>query len=167
MLSKPPNLFFQIIQWTLIQKIKIPRPLSQATACNESNAFTFTLPLSEGRTGEAREPSDKTMVFIPPRSKLSLTSPMTFQVHLLFCYTSYSFISPCWVCFAYCSTLKLESVLYSEISMKSYRTTRRLCWDSAAYFFLVAYFTFRLWTWRQYFPPKRWWTYARLHECTI
>jgi hypothetical protein len=41
---------------TLIQKIKIPRPLSQATSSNHPNAFTFTLHLSQRRAGEAWEP---------------------------------------------------------------------------------------------------------------
>jgi hypothetical protein len=36
-------------------------PISQATAYNHQNAFTFILPLSEGREGEAWESSKKMM----------------------------------------------------------------------------------------------------------
>jgi hypothetical protein len=50
-------------------EIKIPRPLSQATASNHANIFTFTLPLSEGRTGEAWEPSNKGCSFSLPAIK--------------------------------------------------------------------------------------------------
>jgi hypothetical protein len=45
---------------TLIQKIKILRPLPQATVSNHPNVFTFTLTISEGRVAEASEPSDNT-----------------------------------------------------------------------------------------------------------
>jgi hypothetical protein len=38
--------------------------LSQATACNDSNAFTFTLPLPEGRSGDAWKSSNKKMIFL-------------------------------------------------------------------------------------------------------
>jgi hypothetical protein len=38
---------------------KIPRPLSQAIASNHPHIFTFTLPLTEGRAGDVREPSNK------------------------------------------------------------------------------------------------------------
>jgi hypothetical protein len=37
-------------------KLKIPGPLSQTTTSNNPNAFTFTLPLPEGREGDAWEP---------------------------------------------------------------------------------------------------------------
>jgi hypothetical protein len=58
--SKPHNS-------TIIQKIKIPRSLSQASASNHSNAVTFTLPLPEGQMSGAWEPSNKIMLFLPPR----------------------------------------------------------------------------------------------------
>jgi hypothetical protein len=92
LLSKQSKLFSQIMQFD-VNSEKNPRPLSQATASNHSNVFTFTLLLSEGRAGEAWEPSNKTMLFLPPRNKVSLTSPMTFHVHLLFCYAFYLFLS--------------------------------------------------------------------------
>jgi transcription termination factor Rho len=41
----------------LIQKTKILRPLSQATAHNHPNVFIFVLLLPEGQAGEAWEPS--------------------------------------------------------------------------------------------------------------
>jgi hypothetical protein len=37
----------------LTQKTKIRRPLSQATAPNHSNVFTFVMLLSEGQAGKA------------------------------------------------------------------------------------------------------------------
>jgi hypothetical protein len=46
-------------------KIKIPWLLSQATVSNHPNTFTSTLPLSEGRTGEAWEPSNRLKLFLP------------------------------------------------------------------------------------------------------
>jgi hypothetical protein len=54
--------------------------MSQATASNHSNVFTSTLPLSEGREGEAWEPSDKTMLFLNlPQSVRHLTAfPFTY-----------------------------------------------------------------------------------------
>jgi hypothetical protein len=55
--------FSKLCSSPLIQKIKIPRPLSQATASNHPNAFTFTLLLSEGRASEAWEPSNKRCSF--------------------------------------------------------------------------------------------------------
>jgi hypothetical protein len=67
-----------------ISETKIPRPLSEATASKHSTAFTFTLLLSEGRAGEAWEPSYKMMLFLPPHNKVSLTYPMTFHFYLLF-----------------------------------------------------------------------------------
>jgi hypothetical protein len=45
--------FSELYSSKLIRKIKIPRPLSQATASNSSNVFTSISPLSEGRAGEA------------------------------------------------------------------------------------------------------------------
>jgi hypothetical protein len=64
LLSKSPNCFSKIYNSPLIQETKIPRALSQATTCNHPNVFTSTLPLSEGRTGGAWGPSDKTMFFL-------------------------------------------------------------------------------------------------------
>jgi hypothetical protein len=57
------NYFFQ--NYTKFE-IKIPRPLSQATASNHPDAFTFTLLLSEGRAGEAWEPCNKRCSFSLP-----------------------------------------------------------------------------------------------------
>jgi hypothetical protein len=53
-----------------MQKIEIPRPLSQITTYNRSNVFTFTLPLSEGQASEAWEPSNKIMFCPLPRISL-------------------------------------------------------------------------------------------------
>jgi hypothetical protein len=50
-------------------KLKIPRPLSQATTSNHHNVFTFTLPLSEGRAGEAWEPRNKLTHFSSPQNQ--------------------------------------------------------------------------------------------------
>jgi hypothetical protein len=47
-------------------EIKIARPLSQATAYNHPNIFTCPLLLSEGRTCEAWEPSNKQYSFSLP-----------------------------------------------------------------------------------------------------
>jgi hypothetical protein len=71
----------------LIREIKIPQPLSQATASNHSKVFTFTILLREGRTGEASESSNETMLCLQPLNKASLTSPMTFHFRVPFCYT--------------------------------------------------------------------------------
>jgi hypothetical protein len=54
-------------------EIKAPRPLSQATASNHSNAFIFTL---TGRTnGRSLGTFSQTMLFLPPHNKVSLTPP--------------------------------------------------------------------------------------------
>jgi hypothetical protein len=73
---------------TLIQKIEIPRSLSQATDYNPHDVFTFTLPLSEGRAGEAWELSNKMKFFFLTQNKVSLTFSIivalsTFQLYLL------------------------------------------------------------------------------------
>jgi hypothetical protein len=68
----------------LILKIKILRPLSQSS---HSDIFTLMLLLSEGRAGEACEHSNKSVLFLPPHSEVSLTSLMTLHFHLLFYYT--------------------------------------------------------------------------------
>jgi hypothetical protein len=83
----------RLFNWPLIQESKIPRPLSQATASSRPNVFTFTLPLLQGRTGEEWKPSDKMMLSplaLAPHIQVSFTSPVTFQFHLLFCYTHHS-----------------------------------------------------------------------------
>jgi hypothetical protein len=91
-LSKPPDYFSKLHNLTLIQKIKTPRPLSQATTSNHSDVFTFILPLPKRLPGEAWEPSNKTMLFLffippPPTMRPLTTSVMTFDFHLLFCCT--------------------------------------------------------------------------------
>jgi hypothetical protein len=63
--------------------------MSQATDSNHSNAFTFTLLLSEGRAGEAWESSYKIMLFpIPTIKCLSLFSGL-----FTFIYSSTFYIS--------------------------------------------------------------------------
>jgi hypothetical protein len=58
------------------------------------DVFTFTLFLSEGRAGVAREPSNKVMLFLPaPENKVSLTSSLISSFHLLFIYPSYLSLS--------------------------------------------------------------------------
>jgi hypothetical protein len=64
------NYIFKII---LNLKSKFRGPISQATASKHSNAFTFMLLLSEGRAGEAWEPSYKIILFpLPTLTCLSL-----------------------------------------------------------------------------------------------
>jgi hypothetical protein len=59
------NSFSKLHNSPLIQKIKILGPLSQANASNLRNHFTSIFSLSEGRAGEAWEPSNKTMLGSP------------------------------------------------------------------------------------------------------
>jgi hypothetical protein len=86
LLSKPIHFSFKFIISTLIEKIIIPRPLSQATTYNDPNIFTFTLPLSEGQASEAwehyDENYDETMLFFFPHKKVPLTFPLTSYFHL-------------------------------------------------------------------------------------
>jgi hypothetical protein len=59
------KLSLQITHFTISWENQNPvRPLSQASASNHSNVFTFTLPLTEGRAGEATEPSNKMSLFL-------------------------------------------------------------------------------------------------------
>jgi hypothetical protein len=67
---------------------------SQAIAYDHPKVFPFTLLLSEGQTGEAWEPSNKTILFLPPHNNMSLTFPRNFHFHLLFCYTFCLSLSP-------------------------------------------------------------------------
>jgi hypothetical protein len=67
---------FKIINKT-IRNSKFRR-LSEATPYHH-NVFTFTLFLPEGRAGVAWEPSNKMMLFLPPRKiKCLVTSPLDF-----------------------------------------------------------------------------------------
>jgi hypothetical protein len=52
--------------------------MSQATASNHPKAFTFTLLLSEGRAGEAWEPSIKRCSFFLPTIKFLSLFPRLF-----------------------------------------------------------------------------------------
>jgi hypothetical protein len=60
-LCSPPDInssnYFSKLYNSLFQWIKIRQPPSQANICNHGNAFTFIIPLSEGRAGEAWEPN--------------------------------------------------------------------------------------------------------------
>jgi hypothetical protein len=80
------NYIFKII---LNWKSKFRGPLSQATASKHSDAFTFTLLLSEGRAGEAWEPSYKIMLFpLPTIKRLSLLPGLfTFIYSSTFCFS--------------------------------------------------------------------------------
>lgn len=64
---KVTKLSLQIVQFTINSKIKIPRPLSQASASDNSKVFILTLRLSEGRTDEACEPCSKMAVSSLPK----------------------------------------------------------------------------------------------------
>jgi hypothetical protein len=87
--------WFQISQLLLhashaalsVESNQNPAALSQAATSNHPNVFTFILPLSEGRVGEAREPSNKPMFSPPPHYKLSLFSH-DFPCHLRVYYDS-------------------------------------------------------------------------------
>jgi hypothetical protein len=72
---------------TLIQKTKIPRSLSQVTAYNHHNVFTFIPLLLEGRTGGAWEPCNKMMLFLQPHNKVvSHFFPLFFILSTLLLY---------------------------------------------------------------------------------
>jgi hypothetical protein len=64
---KVTKLSLQIIQFTINSKIKISRPMCQATASENAEVFILTLCLSEGQTGEAWEPCSKMMVSLLPK----------------------------------------------------------------------------------------------------
>jgi hypothetical protein len=59
-------------------EIKAPRPLSQATVSNHSNAFTFTLTLTGRTSGRSLGTFSQLMLFLPPHNKVSLTSLQDF-----------------------------------------------------------------------------------------
>jgi hypothetical protein len=84
-LDAADSVVFQIIDKT-IRNSKL-RCLSEANSYYH-NVFTFTLFLPEGRAGVAWEPSNKIMLFLPPRKIVSLTSPLDFlfesTLHLSF-----------------------------------------------------------------------------------
>jgi hypothetical protein len=63
---------------TLIKKIKIPRPLSQATVSNHCNIYTFILVLTEGQAGKAWEPSNNKYSSPPPTKKCLSLLPWLF-----------------------------------------------------------------------------------------
>jgi hypothetical protein len=87
------NYFFQIIRLDINLENPNPAALSQATAYNHLNAFTFTLALPDGRAGEASEPSDKIMLLLPPHNNVSLTFPIICSLYLLSYYTFYLSLS--------------------------------------------------------------------------
>jgi hypothetical protein len=74
------NYLYNLCSPPFIQKTKIPRALSQATASDRHNVFTFTRPLSEGRAGEAWEPSDK-MMLSPANHSLLPPTPISLSNH--------------------------------------------------------------------------------------
>jgi hypothetical protein len=78
---------FQIIDKT-IRNSKF-RCLSEATSYYH-NVFTFTLFLPEGRAGVAWEPSNKIILFLPPRKMKCLSlHPLISSLNLLFIYPSH------------------------------------------------------------------------------
>jgi hypothetical protein len=82
---------FQIIDKT-IRNSKF-RSLSEATPYHH-NVFTFTLFLPQGRAGVAWEPSNKMMLFLPPRKIKCLSlHPLISSLNLLFIYPSHLSLS--------------------------------------------------------------------------
>jgi hypothetical protein len=73
--------FFQIMQSTIIKKIKTPRPLTQVTTSKPSTSGTLTLSLSEGRRGQAWKPPHKMMLF-SPQNEVSPNSCMLLMQYL-------------------------------------------------------------------------------------
>jgi hypothetical protein len=57
-------------------EIKAPRPLSQATASNHSNASTFTLPLTGRTSGRSLGTFSQTTLFPPPHNKVRITEEL-------------------------------------------------------------------------------------------
>jgi hypothetical protein len=101
---------------TLIQKITISRPFSQAAAYNQ--AFSFILLLSDGRLRESRKPSNKTILFLHPQNNVFLTFLMTFHFHLLLYYIFY---------FSFFSFSLLHSYEYKYYILPS-EILRRVLW---------------------------------------
>jgi hypothetical protein len=86
-LDAADSIIFQIIDKT-IRNSKF-RCLSEANSYYH-NVFTFTLFLPEGRAGVAWEPSNKMMLFLPPRKIKCLSlHPLIFSLNLLFIYPSH------------------------------------------------------------------------------
>jgi hypothetical protein len=75
--------FTKIIYVNTNFEIKAPRSLSQATVSNHHNVFTFTLLLSEGRAGEAWEPSHNRCSFsLLPRTFSFSPTLLLFSFYL-------------------------------------------------------------------------------------
>jgi hypothetical protein len=80
------------IKQSEIQKSKF-HCLSEVTPYHH-NVFTFTLFLPEGRAGVAWEPSNKMMLFLPPREIKCLSlHPLISCLNLLFVYPSHISLS--------------------------------------------------------------------------
>jgi hypothetical protein len=81
------------IKQSEIQNLEF-RCLSEATLYHH-NVFTFTLFLPEGRADVAWEPSNKMMLFLPPRKIKCLSlQPLISSLNLLFIYPSHLSLSP-------------------------------------------------------------------------
>jgi hypothetical protein len=107
------SLFLQVLQFgDNNEKVKIPGPLSQSTFVH-SNVFTSILFLSEGRAGEAWEPSNKMTLLLPSPNKVSLACLVTFL--FTFCST---ILSPASLCSA-TNILDFELMLRWFLSSKS------------------------------------------------
>jgi hypothetical protein len=79
-LKWPPNYLPKLCDSPLIHKIRIPRPLAQATASNHPNVFTPPHCLfQKDERGEAWEPFSRTMLFLSSTLQCegSVTSPVT------------------------------------------------------------------------------------------
>jgi hypothetical protein len=87
------NYFSKLCSFDIIQKMKIPWPLSESSASYHSNIFTFTVLLSEGRTGEAWESSNKTTLFLSTPNKVYFNFPMNFHFHPTLLLYIYIYIS--------------------------------------------------------------------------
>jgi hypothetical protein len=112
---------------------------------------SFTLFLPEGRTGVAWEPSNKMMLFLPPRKIKSLTSPLDFlfesTLHLSFPSLSLSLAS----CFKVLSNWqKKKTSILSEIRrMENYITNENICLFQKIYFLIcidmcILYFMYKV-----------------------
>jgi hypothetical protein len=92
MLWRPQNYLSKLFSSPLIQKIKIPRPLSQVTISNHSSVLTSLSPYQKDEGVEPGNIVTKWFSF-SKGNKTFLTSAMIFHLHLLFyCYFFFSLI---------------------------------------------------------------------------
>jgi hypothetical protein len=111
--KKATKIIFPNFRLTLIQESKFLAPPSQATAYNHPNVFTFILLLTEGRTSESWEPSNKRCSFsLLTKKCLSLFQEFSHSSTLVL--SSYLSVSLCvWVTFEFFS-FPMQSVSYQR-----------------------------------------------------